>query len=81
MMTSMNAASLTKQLNAHALATRSNRVAARPGLLQEWYARWQLWRRVRRDEAWLKRQPDYLLRDIGLDRNEIRTTVRQGRFI
>ncbi len=77
---SMDAASLTKQLNAHALATRSNRVAARPGLLQEWFARWQLWRRVRRDEAWLRRQPDYLLRDIGLERSEITTIVRQGRF-
>ena len=49
-MTSIDAASLTKQLNAHALATRSNRVAPRPGLLKEWFLRWQLWRRVRRDE-------------------------------
>ncbi|WP_459856341.1 DUF1127 domain-containing protein [Dongia sp. agr-C8] len=77
---SMDAASLTKQLNAHALATRSNRVAARPGLLQEWFARWQLWRRVRRDEAWLRRQPDYLLRDIGIERGEIGRTVRQGHY-
>jgi uncharacterized protein YjiS (DUF1127 family) len=76
----MNAASLTKELNARALATRSNQVAVRPSLLQTWYERWRLWRRVRRDEAWLKRQPDYLLKDIGLERSEIATTVRQGRF-
>jgi uncharacterized protein YjiS (DUF1127 family) len=77
---SMDAASLTKQLNAHALATRSNRVTQRAGLLQEWFARWQLWRRVRRDEAWLKRQPDYLLRDIGLERSQITAAIRQGPF-
>ena len=80
-MTSIDAASLTKQLNAHALATRSNRVAPRPGLLKEWFLRWQLWRRVRRDEAFLKRQPDYLLRDLGLERREIGTVVRRGRFL
>jgi uncharacterized protein YjiS (DUF1127 family) len=80
-MSSIDAASLTRQLNAHALATRSNRVAARPGLFREWLAHWQLRRRVRRDEAWLKCQPDYLLRDIGLDRPEIGTAVRRGRFI
>ena len=77
-MSSIDAASLTKQLNARALATRSNRVAPHPSLLAEWFARFQLWRRVRRDEAWLKRQPDYLLKDIGLDRNEIGTVVRRG---
>jgi uncharacterized protein YjiS (DUF1127 family) len=80
-MSSIDAASLTKQLNAHAFATRSNRVAQRPGLLQGWLARWRLWRRVRRDEIWLKRQPDYLLKDIGLERGEIGTIVRHGRFI
>lgn len=78
-MPSIDAASLTKQLNAHALATRSNRIVKRPGLLQEWVARWRLWRRVRRDEAWLKRQPDYLLRDIGLERSRIAMAVREGR--
>jgi uncharacterized protein YjiS (DUF1127 family) len=77
-MSSIDAASLTKQLNAQAVATRSNRVAPRPSLLAEWFARWQLWRRVRRDEAWLKRQPDYLLRDIGLERSEISNVLRQG---
>ena len=80
-MSSISAASLTRQLNTHALATRSNRVAERPGLLQEWAARFQLWRRIRRDEAWLKLQPEYLLRDIGLRRSEIRATVRQGGFL
>jgi uncharacterized protein YjiS (DUF1127 family) len=77
-MSNIDAASLTKQLNAHALATRSNRVAPRPSLFQEWLARLRLWRRMRRDEAWLKRQPDYLLRDIGLARSEIGTAVRRG---
>lgn len=80
-MSSIDAASLTKQLNAHAFATRSNRVAQRTGLLQGWLARWRLWRRVRRDETWLMRQPDYLLQDIGLERSEIGTIVRHGRFI
>jgi uncharacterized protein YjiS (DUF1127 family) len=80
-MSSIDAASLTKQLNAYAFATRSNRVAKRAGLLQEWFARWRLWRRIRRDEIWLKRQPDYLLNDIGLERSEIGTIVRHGRFI
>lgn len=79
-MSSIDAASLTSQLNRHALATRSNRVAARPGLFQEWFARWQLRHRIRRDEAWLQSQPDYLLRDIGLARNEIEAVVRRRDF-
>jgi uncharacterized protein YjiS (DUF1127 family) len=78
-MTSIDAATLTRQLNAHALATRSNRVAPRPAPRMGWFARWQLWRRIRRDEAFLKRQPDHLLRDIGLERSEIGTIVRRGR--
>ena len=78
----MSAASLTEQLNRQALATRSNRVAyaPRPSLLRAWLARFQAWRRIRRDEAFLKRQPDHLLKDIGLERSEIQTTVRNGRF-
>jgi len=76
----MNAASITKQLNAQAVAARSNRVAPRPGLFQEWFARWRRWRQVRRDEAWLRRQPDYLLRDVGLERSEIGRVVRLGDF-
>ena len=80
-MASIDAASITKQLNARALESRSNRVAPRRGLLQVWFARWQLWRRIRRDEAFLKRQPAYLLRDIGLERSEIGTVVRNGRYL
>ena len=80
-MTSIDAASITKQLNARALETRSNRVAPRPGPLLEWFARWQLWRRIRRDEAFLRRQPAYLLRDIGLERSEIATAIRNGRYL
>jgi uncharacterized protein YjiS (DUF1127 family) len=78
-MTNMNAATITKQLNTQALMTRSNAVAKRPGLLEELFARWQLWRRTRRDEAWLNRQPAYLLRDIGLERSEINRALRQVR--
>lgn len=77
---SMNAATLTEQLNAHARATRSISIVKRPGLLRETFMRWQIWRRVRRDEAWLRRQPDYLLRDIGVSRGEIETIIRRGRF-
>ncbi len=80
-MSSIDAASLTRQLNAQAYATRSNRVTPRTGLLQEWLARWQVWRRIRRDEAFLRRQPDYLLRDIGLERSEIGAVVRKGRYL
>ena len=80
-MSSIDAANLTKQLNAHAYATRSNRVAPRQVLLQVWLARWRLWRRIRRDEAFLKRQPHYLLQDIGLERSEIETILRQGRYL
>jgi len=81
-MSSIDAANLTRQLNAHALATHSNRVTRQQrGLIQDWIARYLLWRRVRRDEAWLKRQPDYLLRDIGLDRGDIGTAVRAGRYL
>jgi uncharacterized protein YjiS (DUF1127 family) len=76
-MSNINAATITKQLNTHALMTRSNAVAQQPGMLKGWFARWQLWRRMRRDEAWLKRQPDYLLRDVGLERNEINRALRQ----
>jgi uncharacterized protein YjiS (DUF1127 family) len=34
------------------------------------------WRRRRRDRAALINQPDYLLRDIGLNRHEIESAVR-----
>ncbi len=81
-MSSIDAASLTRQLNSHALATHSNGVTRQHrGLIQDWIARYLLWRRVRRDEAWLKRQPDYLLRDIGLDRGEIGAALRAGRYL
>ena len=79
-MSNLNAATITKQLNTHALMTRSNTVAEQPGLLESWFARWQLWRRTRRDEAWLRRQPTYLLRDIGLERSEIDRALRTARF-
>jgi len=35
--------------------------------------------RIRRDRAWLDELPDYLLRDIGVERMEIRLITRLGR--
>lgn len=32
--------------------------------------------RIRRDRAWLEDLPDYLLRDIGIDRSEISSVIR-----
>jgi uncharacterized protein YjiS (DUF1127 family) len=78
-MSNLNAATITRELNTQALMTRSNAIAKQPGMLRALFAQWQLWRRVRRDEAWLKRQPAYLLRDIGLERNEINRALRQAR--
>jgi uncharacterized protein YjiS (DUF1127 family) len=79
-MSSLDAATITKQLNARALMTRSNAMAKQLGLLASLYERWRLWRRVRRDEAWLRRQPEYLLQDIGLERSEIDRALRHGRY-
>jgi uncharacterized protein YjiS (DUF1127 family) len=75
-MSALNAATITKQLNARALATHSNAMSHRQGRLMELIMRFYHWRRIRRDEAWLQRQPDYLLRDIGLEREEISRTLR-----
>jgi len=79
-MNNINAATITKQLNARALAMRTTTVAKQPGLLQELLAHFLRWRRVRRDEAWLKQQPDYMLRDLGISRGEIETMVRRGHY-
>jgi uncharacterized protein YjiS (DUF1127 family) len=79
-MDTINAAALTKQLNAHARATRSNAIAKKPGLLQALTIGWKTRWRQRRDEAWLRGQPDYLLRDIGVGRNEIEAIIRKGRY-
>ncbi|RWA82645.1 MAG: DUF1127 domain-containing protein [Mesorhizobium sp.] len=35
--------------------------------------------RIRRDRAWLDELPDHLLRDIGIERAEIRSSTRLGR--
>jgi uncharacterized protein YjiS (DUF1127 family) len=35
--------------------------------------------RVRRDRAWLDDLPDYLLRDVGIQRSEISSVTRLGR--
>ncbi|RWB52201.1 MAG: DUF1127 domain-containing protein [Mesorhizobium sp.] len=37
--------------------------------------------RIRRDRAWLDELPDYLLRDIGVERMEIRLITRLGRKV
>ncbi|CAN7188934.1 hypothetical protein LJR234_000555 [Mesorhizobium amorphae] len=34
--------------------------------------------RIRRDQAWLEDLPDYLLRDVGIDRSEISSVIRFG---
>ncbi|MBZ9813191.1 DUF1127 domain-containing protein [Mesorhizobium sp. CA7] len=34
--------------------------------------------RIRRDRAWLDELPDYLLRDIGIERLEISSVTRYG---
>ncbi len=51
-----------------------------PHLLAALSAQYLAWRRRRRDQEALLRQPDYLLRDIGLERREIEVAVRGGRF-
>ena len=50
------------------------------GLLERLIAGWRRRRLMRRDETWLQRQPDYLLRDIGVSRREIESFLRQGRY-
>jgi len=47
------------------------RSASLPRLLKLLAARWRNGRRRRRDHADLMRQPEYLLRDIGIERHEI----------
>ncbi|SDA94892.1 hypothetical protein [Mesorhizobium qingshengii] len=34
--------------------------------------------RIRGDRAWFEDLPDYLLRDIGIDRSEISSVIRSG---
>jgi len=50
--------------------------AASHGLLARLLERFLRWRRIRRDEALLLKQPDYMLRDIGIGRAEIEIAVR-----
>jgi uncharacterized protein YjiS (DUF1127 family) len=50
------------------------------GLLGRLIARWLSRQRLRRDQAWLQSQPDYMLRDIGVSRGEIETIIRRGRY-
>jgi uncharacterized protein YjiS (DUF1127 family) len=49
----------------------SRRSAALPQLLGSMATLVGNWRRRRRDQNALMRQPEYLLRDIGLERHEI----------
>jgi uncharacterized protein YjiS (DUF1127 family) len=57
----------------------ARRSAALPHLLGRMIARWLNWGRRRRDHAALLGQPEYLLRDIGVERHEIEGILR-GRF-
>lgn len=50
-----------------------------PKLLGMLFVRWMQWQRRRRDQAALLRQPDYLLRDIGVARHEIERAIRGRR--
>ncbi len=52
------------------------RSAMLPLLAGQAYALYLGWRRRRRDRIALMRQPDYLLRDIGLERHEIEPALR-----
>jgi len=52
------------------------RRALLPRLLGQIAARWLNARRRRRDHADLMRQPEYLLRDIGMERHEIERLLR-----
>ena len=49
---------------------------ALPKLLGSLLMRWMRWQRRRRDQASLLRQPDYLLRDIGIERRDIERAIR-----
>ena len=58
-------------------ATRGSAVSTRlVRLLRGALMRFRLWRRVRRDEALLMKQPDYMLRDMGIGRGEIESAIR-----
>jgi uncharacterized protein YjiS (DUF1127 family) len=52
------------------------RRALLPRLLGQAVAQWLNWSRRRRDHADLMRQPEYLLRDIGMERHEIERLLR-----
>ena len=50
------------------------------GALGRLIARWQRRQRQRRDQTWLRNQPDYLLRDIGVSRAEIEAILSGARY-
>ena len=78
-MNSMTAARATKSIR-HGTTTVENNAAKPFGLLMRLIAHWHRWQRLRRDKALLLSQPDYLLRDIGIDRNEIEAMIRGNRL-
>jgi uncharacterized protein YjiS (DUF1127 family) len=53
---------------------------ALPMLLAALCLRWMRWQRRRRDQAALLRQPDYLLRDIGIERRDVERAIRGERM-
>jgi uncharacterized protein YjiS (DUF1127 family) len=56
------------------------RGAALPRMLGHVTAQFLKWHRRRRDRDALMRQPDYLLRDIGLERRDIDAALRRARY-
>jgi len=58
------------------LAIERQARAASHGVLARLVERFLRWRRIRRDEALLLKQPEYMLRDIGIGRAEIEIAVR-----
>ena len=50
------------------------------GLLLRLLTAWRRRRQLRRDQAALQSQPDYLLRDIGVSRAEIESIIRRRRY-
>jgi len=72
--------STTAQLGRPDLRWRSVRNPLARGLLRLLFAAARpltLWQRRLRDRDYLQRLPDYLLRDIGLDAEEVRNEARK----
>jgi len=72
---------MTQMTDTARKAIRMSAATPQPfGLLGRLVARWLSRQRLRRDQSWLQRQPDYMLRDIGIGRSEIESIIRKGRY-